>query len=213
MLPVPLVVATANPGKLREFVALLAGLPFELMSQAALGIAAPEETGASFLDNALLKARHAAAGARLLGRAAVIADDSGLEVDALGGAPGVYSARYAGPTADDAANTAKLLRELRDVPARRRGARYRCVLVFLPPQVDAAPLVASGCWEGRIAEEPRGAGGFGYDPCFFLPELGVTAAEIDAEHKNRISHRGHALRDLQRQLAARFAVTGTAPVP
>jgi XTP/dITP diphosphohydrolase len=197
-----LVVATANAGKLREFQALLADLPFDVVSQAAFGVTSPEETGASFLDNALLKARHAAAATG----AAVIADDSGLEVDALGGAPGIYSARYAGPDADDAANNAKLLAQLQGTPPALRGARYRCVLVFLPAAPAATPTVAEGVWEGQIALEPRGRGGFGYDCCFWLPDLGLTAAELDARDKNRISHRGQAMRLLQQALAARCGV-------
>jgi XTP/dITP diphosphohydrolase len=194
-----LVVATANAGKLRELQALLADLPFDVVSQTALGVTSPEETGASFLENALLKARHAAAATG----AAVIADDSGLEVDALGGAPGIYSARYAGPDADDAANNAKLLSQLQGIPPALRRARYRCVLVFLPAAPATPPTVAEGVWEGQIALGSRGRGGFGYDPYFWLPDLGLTAAELDAHDKNRLSHRGHAMRLLQQALAAR----------
>jgi XTP/dITP diphosphohydrolase len=194
-----LVVASANPGKLREFRALLADMPFEVVSQTALGVAAPEETGASFLENALLKARHAA----LATGAAVVADDSGLEVDALGGAPGIYSARYAGPGADDAANNAKLLAELSGIAPEMRSARYRCVLVFLPAGSVPTPTVAEGVWEGRIALEARGRGGFGYDPYFWLPSLGCSAAELDAGDKNRLSHRGQAMRLLQHALRTR----------
>jgi XTP/dITP diphosphohydrolase len=199
--PVPhksLVVATSNPGKLQEFRALLAGLPFHLCSLGELGIAPPEESGASFLENALLKARHAAAA----GNAAAIADDSGLEVDALGGAPGIYSARYAGPNADDALNNAKLLNALQGVPRERRRARYRCALVFVDGPGDPAPLIAEGVWEGLILESPQGSGGFGYDPYFWLPDLELTAAQLDAADKNRRSHRGIALRSLAKQLAA-----------
>src|SRR5277367_2658794 len=151
----PLIVATTNPGKLREFRALLSDLPFELHGLGDLGVTAPEETGSSFLDNALLKARHAAAA----GDAAAIADDSGLEVDALDGAPGIHSARYAGAGADDAANNAKLMSAMAGVPAERRRARYRCVLVWLSG-AKAAPLTAEGVWEGSILEAPRGTGGF-----------------------------------------------------
>ena len=202
----PLVVATTNPGKLQEFRALLADLPFDLRSLGELGIAPPEESGASFLDNALLKARHAAAAA---GNAAAIADDSGLEVDALGGAPGIYSARYAGPNADDALNNAKLLNALRGVSRERRRARYRCALVFVDGPGDPTPLIAEGVWEGFILESPEGAGGFGYDPYFWLPDLGLTAAQLDMADKNRRSHRGIALRSLARQLVAR--APGTEP--
>ena len=196
-----LVIATANAGKLREFRALLAGLPFEPVSQAALGVAPVPETGCSFASNALIKSRHAAAGTG----AAAIADDSGLEVDALGGAPGIYSARYAGEGADDAANNAKLLAALAGVPGPERTARYRCALVFVQGPEDPSPITAEGVWEGFILESPRGAGGFGYDPYFWLPELGATAAELDPEHKNRLSHRGTALESLREQLAARLA--------
>src|SRR5271166_1509815 len=154
-----LVVATGNSGKLRELQALLAGLPFDLRVLGDWGVSGPEESGASFLENALLKARHAA---RVTG-AAVIADDSGLEVDALGGAPGVLSARYAGAGADDGANNAKLIAELEGLPRERRTARYRCVLVHLA-HPGASPLIAEGVWEGLILDAPRGRAGFGYDP-------------------------------------------------
>jgi len=206
----PLIVATSNPGKLREFGALLAALPFELHSLGELGIAPPEESGASFLENALLKARHAAAAALAAGfgaaseaGVAAIADDSGLEVDALGGAPGIFSARYAGVGADDAANNQKLLSALAGTPPECRGARYRCALVMVFAPSDAEPLIAEGIWEGFIVESPQGSGGFGYDPYFWLPDLGVTAAQLDPSDKNRLSHRGIAMRALRDQLAAR----------
>jgi XTP/dITP diphosphohydrolase len=197
--PKRLVVATANPGKLREFRALLAGLPFELTSLAELTLPSPQETGRTFLDNALLKARHAAA----LSGCAAVADDSGLEVDALDAAPGIYSARYAGADANDGANNAKLIRELTGVPLERRQARYRCALVFVAAAQSAAPLVAEATWEGFILDTPRGTGGFGYDPYFWLPNLSKSAAELDPEEKNRLSHRGKAMRALREQLAAR----------
>jgi XTP/dITP diphosphohydrolase len=206
----PLIVATGNPGKLREFRALLSDLPFDLHGLGELGIAGPEESGATFLENAMLKARHAAAAAhavRFRGAAptgvAAIADDSGLEVDALGGAPGIFSARYAGAGADDAANNTKLLSALAGTPPERRRARYRCalVLVFMPS--DATPVIAEGVWEGCILESPRGSGGFGYDPYFWLPDLGLTAAQLDPSEKNRLSHRGIAMRALRDQLLAR----------
>lgn len=190
-------VASANPGKLREFKSLMAGLPFELTSLAELNLPSPEETGSSFLENATLKARQAA----LLSGFAAVADDSGLEVDALGGAPGLHSARYAGAGADDGANNAKLLQELRGVPLERRRARYRCALVFVSTAEDAAPLHAEGVWEGYILETPRGRRGFGYDPYFWLPELKLTAAQLDAAAKNRLSHRGTAMRALRARLA------------
>jgi XTP/dITP diphosphohydrolase len=194
-----LIIASGNLGKLREFRELLAGLPFDVIAQGDLGIAAAEETGTSFLENALLKARHAASAAR----AAAIADDSGLEVDALGGAPGIYSARYAGIGADDAANNAKLQAALRATPPHSRSARYRCVLVFVAGDADPAPLDVEGVWEGFIVDSPRGSGGFGYDPYFWLPELKMTAAELDPGEKNRRSHRGLALRLLRERLEAR----------
>jgi XTP/dITP diphosphohydrolase len=194
--PARLVVASANPGKLREFRALLRGLPFEICSLTELGLASPAETGDSFLANAALKARHAAS----LSGFAAVADDSGLEVDALGGAPGIYSARYAGAGADDAANNAKLLNELRGVPHERRGACYRCALVMVDAARDSAPLVAEGVWRGFILDAPRGQGGFGYDPYFWLPELNATAAEISLDDKNRVSHRGSAMRALREKL-------------
>jgi XTP/dITP diphosphohydrolase len=195
----PLVIATGNPGKLREFRELLADLPFDVVGLSDLGCDAPEETGSSFLENAVLKARHAAKAAR----AAAIADDSGLEVDALGGAPGLYSARYAGAGADDAANNAKLLAALKASPLQSRSARYRCVLVFVAGESDPAPLTAEGVWEGQIVDSPHGSAGFGYDPYFWLPELGMTAAELSPAEKNLRSHRGMALRALRGQLAAR----------
>ena len=216
--PRPLIVATGNAGKLLEFRALLADLPFDIRSLSELGIASPEETGASFVENALLKARHAAAaaaaapaasavGAGLHGAAtrgcAAIADDSGLEVEALGGAPGVFSARFAGPGADDAANNAKLRSALAGIPAEQRRARYRCVLAYVAGADDTAPLIAEGMWEGRILDAPRGSGGFGYDPYFWLPDLGATAAQLDPDAKNRLSHRGTAMRAMRDLLAAR----------
>ncbi len=194
-----LVIASANPGKLREFRELLAGLPFDPVSQSSLDVSSVEETGNTFFANALLKARHASAETG----SAALADDSGLEVDALGGAPGIYSARYAGADADDAANNAKLLSALRGVPIDGRYARYRCALVYLDGPDDPDPLSAEGVWEGVILDAPRGANGFGYDPYFWLPELGVTAAELEPEEKNRRSHRGLALRLLRERLAAR----------
>jgi len=205
----PLIVATGNPGKLREFGALLSDLPFELHSLGDLRVASPEESGASFLENALLKARHAAAAALAAGFGAAsaglaaIADDSGLEVDALGGAPGIFSARYAGVGADDAANNAKLLSALAGIPLELRRARYRCALVLVFAPSEAAPLIAEGIWEGSILDSPRGSGGFGYDPYFWLPDLGVTAAQLDPSDKNRLSHRGIAMRALRNQLLAR----------
>jgi XTP/dITP diphosphohydrolase len=215
----PLIVATSNPGKLREFRALLSDLPFELHGLGELGIAQPEESGTTFLENALLKATHAAAAALAAGLrggsasgVAAIADDSGLEVDALGGAPGIHSARYAGVGADDAANNAKLLGALAGTAPEQRRARYRCTLVLILAPSDPAPVIAEGVWEGIILESPRGSGGFGYDPYFWLPELGVTAAQLDPSVKNRQSHRGIAMRALRDQLAARESSARGGPV-
>ena len=186
------VLASANPGKLRELAALLAPYGLELLAQGALGIESVEESGTTFLENALLKARHAARRAQL----PALADDSGIEVDALGGRPGVWSARFAGAGATDAANLALLLEELRGVPAARRSARYRCVVAWVAGPEDPAPLIAQGSWEGRIALRPRGNGGFGYDPAFIPVGETRTAAELSAEEKNRVSHRAGALRAL-----------------
>jgi XTP/dITP diphosphohydrolase len=192
-LPKRWVLATANRGKVAELAALLAdaGLALDVTPQSELGVSAPPEDGATFVENALTKARHAA---RATGLAA-IADDSGLVVPALGGAPGVRSARFAGEHADDRANIAKLLAAL-EAPSLDRAARFHCVLVALEHPDDAAPLLATGSWSGQIARAPKGAGGFGYDPVFFDPELGRTAAELDAAAKNAVSHRGSALRQL-----------------
>jgi XTP/dITP diphosphohydrolase len=197
--PSKLVIASGNAGKLREIRAALDGLSFDVVSQSTLGIPPAAETGSTFLSNALLKARHAAAASGT----AALADDSGLEVDALGGAPGIYSARYAGAGADDAANNAKLLAALAGRPLEERRARYRCAVAFVVPGPDRAPMTAEGVWEGYILEAPRGSGGFGYDPYFWLPELELTAAELAPEEKNRRSHRGAALRALRAQLAVR----------
>lgn len=195
-MPKSILLASNNAGKIREIRALLADHHWQILPQAAFVAVEVEETGNTFLANALLKARHAA---RLSGLPA-IADDSGLEVDALGGAPGVYSARYAGVGASDAANNAKLLDALAGVAEVERTARFRCVLVYVRDADDPAPLVAEGAWEGRILHELRGANGFGYDPLFWLPTHGCTSAELPPAEKNQISHRGQALRALALQL-------------
>ena len=186
------VLATGNAGKLGEMRAILADHELEIVAQAVLGIEPPVEDGDSFAANALIKARHAAAHAGL----PAIADDSGLEVDALGGRPGLHSARYAGPEADYRANNAKLLAELAGVPDDRRGARYRCAMVFVRHAADPAPIIAEAAWEGSIAGAPRGTGGFGFDPLFIVAGAGRTVAEIPAAEKNRASHRGQALGQL-----------------
>ncbi|MEZ5564119.1 MAG: RdgB/HAM1 family non-canonical purine NTP pyrophosphatase [Gammaproteobacteria bacterium] len=193
-----LVLASSNAGKLRELQHLL-GSAWCVRLQTEFGIQSIEETGTTFVANALLKARHAA---RIAGLPA-LADDSGLEVDALGGAPGVHSARYAGPAADDEANNRKLLAALIGVPAVRRTARYRCALIWVDPDDHGSMLTAEGAWEGVILDQPRGTGGFGYDPLFLDPVSGLSAAELDPEAKNRRSHRGQALRRLQALLAQR----------
>lgn len=187
-----IVLASSNPGKLREFNQLLGSLQIEVVPQSHFNVADAEETGLSFVENALIKARHAA---RLTNLPA-LADDSGLEVDALRGAPGIYSARYAGANASDAQNLEKLLEQLHDIPPPERTARFQCVLVYLRHAFDPTPLICQGTWEGSILTEPRGSNGFGYDPIFFIPSLSCSAAELDAQTKNSLSHRGQALRDL-----------------
>ena len=187
------VLATSNRGKVAELSALLvnAGLSLRITAQTELGVSSPPETGVTFVENALLKARHAARSTGL----PAIADDSGLVVPALGGAPGVNSARYAGEEADDGANIAKLLDAL--APRRLdRSAQFYCALVALRHADDSAPLIATGSWTGTIAAVPRGRGGFGYDPVFLVPRLDRTAAELTPEEKNRLSHRGQALRGM-----------------
>jgi XTP/dITP diphosphohydrolase len=201
--PVRVVVATRNAGKLRELVPLLAeaSLGFELVTIDALAPTAElREDGLTFEENALAKARQAAAATGL----PALADDSGLEVSALGGAPGVHSARYAGLGATDAANNAKLLEALRGVPPERRAARYRCVAAFVDP-ARGLELTRAGSCEGFLLEAPRGVGGFGYDPLFLVPDRGLTMAEIPTGEKNRLSHRAAAFRALAAALAAASA--------
>jgi XTP/dITP diphosphohydrolase len=192
------VLATGNPGKLREIRAILAGHGLEVVAQSDLGIEPPVEDGDSYVANALIKARHAATMSGL----PAIADDSGIEVDALGGRPGLHTARYAGPAPDEAANNAKLLAELAATPAPRRGARYRCAMVFLREASDPAPVIAEATWEGQIALVPRGRGGFGYDPLFIVAGGALTAAEMPESDKNRISHRAQALAQLDGKMKA-----------
>jgi XTP/dITP diphosphohydrolase len=187
------VLASGNRGKLAELRELLAPLGIEAIAQGDLGIGDIEESGASFVENALLKARHAARGSGL----PALADDSGLCVDALDGAPGLHSARFAGAHGDSAANIARLLDALREVPASMRAARFHCSIVLLAHADDPAPLLAEGRWHGRILEAPRGARGFGYDPVFLPDGHARSAAELDAATKNRISHRGQALATLR----------------
>jgi len=195
-----IVLATGNPGKVDELQALLAGLGVEVLPQSFYYVPSAAETGTTFIENAIIKARNACEHTGL----PAVADDSGLEVDGLGGAPGVHSARWAGDDADDAANNARLRDHLLDVPEEERGARFRCVAVHLRHAAAPAPLIAEGVWPGRVIEEPRGTGGFGYDPHFLVPGLERTAAELDAATKNRLSHRGQALRRLCAALAAEW---------
>lgn len=198
-LPERLVLATGNAGKLRELRELLAPWNVDVRPQSEFTNGQAAETGLTFVENALAKARFAAGASGC----PAIADDSGLEVDALHGAPGIHSARYAGPTATDADNNLKLLAELDGVPPRRRGARYRCAVVYLRWPLDAVPLIAQASWEGRILRTPVGVHGFGYDPLFEVAGTGRSAAELDPAEKNRTSHRGQALRLLL------LALTGT----
>ncbi|MCW9058845.1 MAG: XTP/dITP diphosphatase [Gammaproteobacteria bacterium] len=187
-----IVLASNNPGKVREFNELLAGAELQVVPQSEFGVPEIEETGLTFVENAILKARNATAHTGL----PAIADDSGLEVDALHGAPGIYSARYAGTGADDEANLRKLLVTLQDVAETQRTARFQCLMVYLQHELDPTPLIFQGTWEGRILFEPRGDNGFGYDPVFYVPEQDCASAELPPEVKNRLSHRGQALRAL-----------------
>ncbi|MGJ8513945.1 RdgB/HAM1 family non-canonical purine NTP pyrophosphatase [Carnimonas bestiolae] len=198
MSSIEVVLASANPGKLREFEELLAPLGVTLSSQADYGVHDVEETGLTFVENALIKAR---AAARASGKAA-LADDSGLAVDALNGAPGIYSARYAGQPSDDQANNRKLLDALSEVPEGLRGARYWCALVYLRHAEDPAPLIVQREWRGDILSLPRGEGGFGYDPLFWLRDREMSVAELPASEKNRLSHRGRAVAALVEELKA-----------
>lgn len=197
MLSGRIVLASGNPGKLQELAALLAPRGLSVLTQASLGVESAEETGDSFAANALLKARHAA----LLTGLPALADDSGIEVDALQGRPGVWSARYAGEHASDSENLNKLLRELHAVPAERRTARYQCVIALVRSASDPQPLLAHGTWEGSIVTAPRGAGGFGYDPIFQPRAADCTAAQLTAQQKNSVSHRAQALRELTKHLS------------
>ncbi len=187
-----IVLATGNPGKVREIQALLEPLDIEVLPQSRFDVPDVEETGLTFVENAILKARNAAEHTGL----PAIADDSGIEVDALDGAPGIYSARYAGAGASDRDNLEKLLADLEGVPDERRTARFQCLMVYMRHGLDPTPLICQGTWEGRILTAPRGAGGFGYDPVFYVPTHECSSAELPPEVKNRLSHRGQALRRL-----------------
>lgn len=192
-----IVIASNNPGKLREIQALLAPLGLEVLPQSAFNVTEAEEPHHTFVENALAKARHASGIARL----PALADDSGICVEALEGAPGVYSAHYAGFPKSDDRNNRKLIQDLRGKANRR--AHYYCVMVLIRHADDPEPLIAEGRWQGEVIDQPRGAGGFGYDPYFLLPDRGRTAAELSAEEKNRVSHRGQALRRLLSSLQER----------
>ncbi|MDH5353059.1 MAG: RdgB/HAM1 family non-canonical purine NTP pyrophosphatase [Gammaproteobacteria bacterium] len=192
-----LVLASGNAGKLRELSALLEDFGYEVHPQSEFNVIEPEETGTTFVENAIIKARNAAQHTGL----PALADDSGIVVDALQGAPGVYSARFAGVNANDEANNALLVEKLRSVPAELRTAHYQAVIVFMRHAGDPSPIICEGSWEGLIQLEAEGEGGFGYDPYFYLPTLGCTSAQLSAEEKNRLSHRGQALQQLRTRLS------------
>lgn len=191
-----IILATSNQGKLRELSALLSTHAIQVVSQSEFNVPDIEETGLTFVENAILKARNAAKHAGL----PAIADDSGLEVDALNGEPGIYSARYAGPARDDKANLEKLLEELKDVPEEKRSARFQCLMVYMRHHTDPTPIIVQGTWEGSILFEARGSSGFGYDPVFYVPEKKCASAELSPELKNALSHRGQALKKLVQTL-------------
>jgi len=192
-----IILASGNAGKLREFQQLLSGCGFEIVPQSEFNIANAEETGTTFVENAIIKARHACEQTGL----PAIADDSGIEVDALNGRPGVYSARYAGENATDEKNNQKLLTELKNVPTEKRTARYHAVLAYMRHAADPTPILCHGTWEGIILTEPRGQSGFGYDPLFFVPSHNCASAELDKAEKNRISHRGKAMQELLQKIS------------
>ena len=187
-----LVVATGNKGKLAEIASVLAPFNMNVLPQSQFDVPEADETGLTFVENAIIKARNAA---HHTGKAA-LADDSGLEVDALNGAPGIYSARYAGPNATDALNVEKLLHAISDLEGHQRSARFQCVMVYLRHENDPTPLICQGTWEGLITTAPEGSNGFGYDPVFWVPDHHCTAAQLSSEVKNSISHRGQALKKL-----------------
>ena len=190
------VLASGNAGKVREINQLLSASQIEVIPQSEFSVEEVEETGLTFVENAILKARNAAANSGL----PAIADDSGIEVDALKGAPGIYSARYAGVGASDADNIEKLIKELVGVPQEQRTARFQCLMVFMRHAEDPTPIICQGTWEGRILESPQGENGFGYDPLFFVPSHDCSAAELDSDTKNSMSHRGIALGKLVEEL-------------
>ncbi len=193
-----IVLASSNPGKLKEFQQMLGGMGVTMRPQSDFNIEAVEETGLSFVENAILKARHASKQSGL----PAIADDSGLEVDALGGRPGIYSARFAGSDATDGDNNHKLLSLLRDVPPEKRTARFQCVLVYMRHSEDPTPVVCQDSWEGEILNAPKGEKGFGYDPLFYVPSEGCACAELPVDVKNSLSHRSKAIAQLAERLRA-----------
>jgi XTP/dITP diphosphohydrolase len=193
-----IVLATGNLGKVREINELLANHDLAVVAQSDFNVPEAEETGLSFVENAIIKARNAAAHTGL----SAIADDSGLEVDALGGAPGIYSSRYAGKSASDRDNLEKLLADLGDLAAEQRSARFQCLMVYLRHAKDPTPIVCQGTWEGQVLFAPRGSDGFGYDPVFYVPSHNCSSAELPPDIKNRLSHRGQALRKLIAALRA-----------
>ena len=193
-----IVLASSNQGKLREIQAICQDQPYKLVPQVEWHVSDADETGLTFVENALIKARHAAEHTSLM----AMADDSGLEVDFLAGAPGIYSARYAGQPCDNQANNDKLLAALNNVPPEKRTARFQCVIVLMRHAKDPTPLICSGRWEGIIVEQQTGANGFGYDPLFFVPTQGCTSAELSPDIKNGLSHRGQALRELAQKFPA-----------
>lgn len=188
-----IVLATANQGKVKELNQMLANANVEIIAQTKLNVIEAEETGLSFVENAILKARNACQQTGL----PAIADDSGLEVDYLKGAPGIYSARYAGASASDQQNLEKLLNALKSVPQAQRTAKFQCVLVYMRHENDPTPIICQGSWAGRITEQASGTNGFGYDPIFWVNEHNCTSAQLDSAVKNRISHRAKALAQLQ----------------
>lgn len=190
------VLATGNQGKVKELAEVLSPYAINLRPQSDFNVSSVAETGGTFAENAIIKARHAASETGL----PAIADDSGLAVDALGGAPGIYSARYAGADASDTDNIHKLLSELKDVPAPRRGAQFHCCLVFMRSAEDPTPVIAQGIWRGQILTQPTGTEGFGYDPVFWVEEHKRSAAQMSKAEKNQISHRGNAIKLLLPQL-------------
>ncbi len=195
-----IVLASGNKGKIAEIQAILQQQAIEVISQSQFKVTEADETGSTFVENAIIKARHAAEISQL----PAIADDSGLEVDALNGQPGVHSARYAGLPSDDQRNTDKLLQALADVSEAQRSARFHCVMVFMAHAKDPSPLIAHGVWEGRIAFEKSGNNGFGYDPVFYIPQLNSVSAALEPAIKNQLSHRAQALKQLMPQISNYF---------